>query len=404
VLAISSTNGTQTYLQDDLGSPLRLFDNIGAEHEAYGYDEFGVGYNTTSQSSIQPFSFTGYQHDNVTNMHYAQAREYSNKAGRFISEDFIHLVSEPNWYNYCNANPIKHIDLNGLYYITVSNDTTFTMPERPAPTDGTPMTPTSSIHFDVLDVQVVSLHFSNRLTSGLSTIANFIPFGSFGERLTERFLGVAGGASSTSEIEALVSLIGGIGSKVLAGTPQIAFNTVYSAYSYNKALNNIIGNSSRLTLDRIIQGFWEEHGIRTSHTATLFNGMPMNGGNTVPFYIDLLTRQMQASDAFVFNNADYFLHNIVGVNISLHEIDLSLASRRTQSALNRRIDRYVDQYRRGLMQMRVANHPNMPMFSPSEARRQAEQFRTILMQFETRMDLANNLFRDAMSLVGGICG
>jgi len=119
VLAISSTNGTQTYLQDDLGSPLRLFDNVGAEHEAYGYDEFGVGYNTTSQSSIQPFGFTGYQRDNVTHMHHAQAREYTPLHGRFTSCDIykesIYIPQATNAYHHCYANPLKWVDRNGFW-------------------------------------------------------------------------------------------------------------------------------------------------------------------------------------------------------------------------------------------------------------------------------------------------
>jgi len=60
-----------------------------------------------------PFGFTGYQLDDITDMHYAQARYYAPKAGRFMAEDPIH--DRLNWYGYCNSNPLTFVDPTGLF-------------------------------------------------------------------------------------------------------------------------------------------------------------------------------------------------------------------------------------------------------------------------------------------------
>ena len=69
---------TYTYLQDELGSPIRLLE-LGETEETrqmvYGYDEFGVD-TYKMQGRIQPFGYTGYRHDEVANTYFAQAREY----------------------------------------------------------------------------------------------------------------------------------------------------------------------------------------------------------------------------------------------------------------------------------------------------------------------------------------
>ena len=111
------------YLIDELGSPIRFGD------EAYSYDEFGFAEN----NSTQPFSFTGYQTDEVAGTLYAQAREYAPQIGRFTSEDIhwnprnmiygdnsenttpnlLAISQSKNLYNYVVNNPLKYIDPTG---------------------------------------------------------------------------------------------------------------------------------------------------------------------------------------------------------------------------------------------------------------------------------------------------
>ena len=88
-VAAYEENGERNYyLQDELGSPLRIEDESGFTRETY----------------------------------YAQAREYQAEVGRFVSEDFVgEVTGHPysiNRYQYCAENPLAYIDLNGKFLIT----------------------------------------------------------------------------------------------------------------------------------------------------------------------------------------------------------------------------------------------------------------------------------------------
>ena len=110
---------TYTYLQDELGSPIRLLE-LGETEETkqmvYGYDEFGVD-TYKMQGRIQPFGYTGYRHDKVADTYFAQAREYIPSVGRFGREDWIKgNIEKPfslNQYGYCWGNPIGLVDRDG---------------------------------------------------------------------------------------------------------------------------------------------------------------------------------------------------------------------------------------------------------------------------------------------------
>ena len=110
---------TYTYLQDELGSPMRLLE-LGETEETkqmvYGYDEFGVD-TYKIQGKIQPFGYTGYRHDKVADTYFAQAREYIPSVGRFGREDWIKgNIEKPfslNQYGYCWGNPIGLVDRDG---------------------------------------------------------------------------------------------------------------------------------------------------------------------------------------------------------------------------------------------------------------------------------------------------
>ena len=112
-----------TYLQDELGSTIRLLEQGGESQAVYGYDEFGEDtYNT--QGHLQPFGYTGYRYDNVADSYFAQAREYVPRVGRFAGEDWIKgNIEHPfslNSYNYCGNNSLIYIDLNGKERLLVS--------------------------------------------------------------------------------------------------------------------------------------------------------------------------------------------------------------------------------------------------------------------------------------------
>ncbi len=106
----------QYYLQDELGSPVRIEGVDGNLVQSYGYDEFGCGLYR-NQGEVQPFGYTGYQHDAVAGTYFAQAREYVSGHGRFAEVDRIKgdiaLPFTLDCYGYCWGNPIKWVDVNG---------------------------------------------------------------------------------------------------------------------------------------------------------------------------------------------------------------------------------------------------------------------------------------------------
>ena len=106
------------YLQDDLGSPVRLLDGDGTVKETYGYDEFGQDLYQ-NQRNFQPFGYTGYQIDNIAGTCHAQAREYRPEAGRFMSADivkgFTQIPLTMNSYAYSFSAPLDYVDLDGLW-------------------------------------------------------------------------------------------------------------------------------------------------------------------------------------------------------------------------------------------------------------------------------------------------
>jgi len=105
-----------TYLNDELGSTIRLLEKEGKSQTIYGYDEFGKDTYGT-QGQVQPFGYTGYRYDTVAGTYFAQAREYVAGVGRFSGEDWIKgSIGYPtslNAYGYCHGNPMVWVDRDG---------------------------------------------------------------------------------------------------------------------------------------------------------------------------------------------------------------------------------------------------------------------------------------------------
>ena len=116
------------YLQDELGSTIRLLEQGGESQTIYGYDEFGEDTYCT-QGHVQPFGYTGYRYDNIADTYFAQAREYVAGVGRFAGEDWIkgeiHYPQATNINAYCLANPLKFYDLTGLDSYVFYDETNF---------------------------------------------------------------------------------------------------------------------------------------------------------------------------------------------------------------------------------------------------------------------------------------
>ncbi|SFV04820.1 RHS repeat-associated core domain-containing protein, partial [Butyrivibrio sp. INlla21] len=136
VVSMSKEGQDYFYMHDELGTCMYLTGTDGIAVSSYAYDEFGRNLNpftgkkekpryTKQGNIIQPLAFTGYQHDEMTDGYYAQARYYDARVGRFISRDkakFI-LKSVPithNIYTYCGNNTIMNIDPDGHESIVLS--------------------------------------------------------------------------------------------------------------------------------------------------------------------------------------------------------------------------------------------------------------------------------------------
>ena len=116
--------GTESYyIQDDLGSPMGIMDELGGLSDTYAFDEFGEGLYSDEldehEKSLQPFGYTGYQMDEVSGLYFAQARRYDAGNGRFVSEDlhrgYKSLTYTLNKYSYCWNRPMNLVDENGKF-------------------------------------------------------------------------------------------------------------------------------------------------------------------------------------------------------------------------------------------------------------------------------------------------
>ena len=74
----------------------------------YDYEVFGTS-NTDIRDESVAYTTKG---QDATGLYYFNARYYDPTLGRFISED--PAKDGPNWYIYCNNNPLKYVDPTGL--------------------------------------------------------------------------------------------------------------------------------------------------------------------------------------------------------------------------------------------------------------------------------------------------
>jgi RHS repeat-associated protein len=110
------------YLQDDLGSTLRLTGTDSILISSFAYDEFGNNL-TGYQNETQPFGFACEYFDSGSGLYNLQARHYNPLVGRMISEDPIcGDILNPlslNLYAYCHNDPVNFIDPGGMLDVMV---------------------------------------------------------------------------------------------------------------------------------------------------------------------------------------------------------------------------------------------------------------------------------------------
>ena len=87
-----------------------------------GLERQNISSSYTPHGKGQPFGYTGYLCDPVSNTLYAHARQYQSWSGRFIAQDKIPgSLAAPktlNRYVYCWNDPVNFVDPDGMkgYY------------------------------------------------------------------------------------------------------------------------------------------------------------------------------------------------------------------------------------------------------------------------------------------------
>lgn len=101
------------YHTDGLGSIVDLTNNTGVIAQSYVYDSFGNIIQQTG-SMINPYTYTGREHDTESGLYYYRARYYDPTIGRFMQEDPIGFAGgDINLYNYVGNNGVNFIDPTG---------------------------------------------------------------------------------------------------------------------------------------------------------------------------------------------------------------------------------------------------------------------------------------------------
>lgn len=98
-------------------SILRItWEETGNTYERYAYGEFGER-PYENQKRSQPFGYTSYEEDPISETYFGQNREYLARKGRFISRDMVGgNLQNPltlNPYLYCRNRPFYYVDFDG---------------------------------------------------------------------------------------------------------------------------------------------------------------------------------------------------------------------------------------------------------------------------------------------------
>ncbi|GAB4196182.1 MAG: hypothetical protein Tsb002_29360 [Wenzhouxiangellaceae bacterium] len=107
--------GRYQYHADHLGSIRYLSDDNGLVVNRYTYDAFGNRLHAI-ETVPQPFSFTGREWDELTQLYHFRARAYDAAIGRFLQEDpfgvFIADPNDPAFYQALSITPSENEDEN----------------------------------------------------------------------------------------------------------------------------------------------------------------------------------------------------------------------------------------------------------------------------------------------------
>jgi RHS repeat-associated protein len=112
---------TQYYIQDHLGSNMKVLDN-GVVEQNNSYYAFGE--TNSIGASDNNYKYTGKELDDETGLYYYGSRYYAPEIGRFVQADVrMGNIKDPlsmNRYVYTKNNPLKYIDPTGNEEVNVN--------------------------------------------------------------------------------------------------------------------------------------------------------------------------------------------------------------------------------------------------------------------------------------------
>jgi RHS repeat-associated protein len=108
----TTTNETDNYLIDALGSTVELTGANGAAEEQYSYSPYG-SLSATGITTTNSYTYTGRESDGL-GIYYYRARYYNPETGRFLSEDPADYKFDLNLYRYAYDEPTDFFDPSGL--------------------------------------------------------------------------------------------------------------------------------------------------------------------------------------------------------------------------------------------------------------------------------------------------
>lgn len=118
--AQTTTEGTDYFSTDLLGSIRSATDGYGSQKTNYTYDAFGTLING-DLTGITDFGYLGKQHDPTSRLYNYGYRDYKSQTARFTTVDPIR--DGTNWFCYVNNDPVNFVDLLGLeVFYTIYRD------------------------------------------------------------------------------------------------------------------------------------------------------------------------------------------------------------------------------------------------------------------------------------------
>ena len=111
IAAQATSEGTQYFSTDLLGSVVSVTDNYGNQNSSYSYDAFGSLVQGDLSGSTD-FGFLSKQSDATAKLYNYGYRDYKPQLARFTTVDPIRDGS--NWFTYVRNDPINAIDILGL--------------------------------------------------------------------------------------------------------------------------------------------------------------------------------------------------------------------------------------------------------------------------------------------------